>query len=132
MAVSHDQFRIVYFQGHPVYYANSLLKEYKREVTNFFSGKRQSYPPHPEHYFGAKATAIADNYQRTAVTYQRQGQPIPPFPEKQIGRHLDNTWRDTSKAIVHNWLGLVYELTDIERGVPFLTGVNPDDPLGLF
>jgi len=131
MAVSHDQFRIVYFQGHPEYYANSLLKEYKREVTSFFNGERQSYPPHPENYFGAEATAIADNYQQIAVTCRRQGQPLPPFPEKQIERHLDNTWRDTSNAIINNWLGLVYEFTDLERRVPFLTGVNPDDPLGL-
>ena len=31
-AVSEDGFRRVYFQGHPEYDANSLLKEYKREV----------------------------------------------------------------------------------------------------
>jgi homoserine O-succinyltransferase len=25
---------------------------------------------------------------------------------------LDNTWRDTAKGIVNNWLGMVYEHTD--------------------
>ena len=30
--MSDDGFRRVYFQGHPEYDANSLLKEYKREV----------------------------------------------------------------------------------------------------
>ena len=32
MAVSPDQFRNIYLQGHPEYHINSLLKEYKREV----------------------------------------------------------------------------------------------------
>ncbi len=129
MAVSHDQFRIVYFQGHPEYYTNSLLKEYKREVTRFLNAERQIYPTHPENYFGAEAAAIVNNYQQVAVTNLRQGQPPPPFPEKQIETHLDNTWRDTSKALLNNWLGLVYELTDIERRAPCLTGTKPNDPL---
>ena len=131
MAVSHDQFRIIYFQGHPEYYTNSLLKEYKREVTRFFNAERQGYPPHPQNYFGAEAAAIVDNYQQTAVTNLSRGQLPPPFPEKQVEMHLDNTWRDTSKALLNNWLGLVYELTDLERRAPFLKGINPDDPLGL-
>ena len=48
-AVSDDQFRRVYFQGHPEYDANSLLKEYKREVLRHFNGERD-LPPFPEHY----------------------------------------------------------------------------------
>ena len=44
---------------------------------------------------------------------------------------IDNTWTDTGKAVFSNWLGLVYRLTHVERGVPFMDGVDPDDPLGL-
>jgi len=40
LAVSEDLFRIVYFQGHPEYDINSLLKEYKREVKQFIVGDR--------------------------------------------------------------------------------------------
>ena len=42
---------------------------------------------------------------------------------------LDNTWRDTGKAIFNNWLGMVYRLTDVNRGVPFMAHVDPDDPM---
>ena len=131
MAVSPDQFRMVYFQGHPEYYTNSLLKEYKREVTRFFKGERQDYPPHPQHYFGDEAATIANNFQKTALLAQQQGKPLPMFPEEQIEQHLDNTWGDTSKALFNNWLGLVYQLTDLDRKVPFLPEINPEDPLGL-
>ena len=129
MAVSHDQFRIVYFQGHPEYYTNSLLKEYKREITRFFNAERQNYPSHPQNYFVEKAAAIASNYQQRAIDDHQRGKPLPPFPEKQIEDLLDNTWGDTSKAIINNWLGLVHKLTNLKRRIPFRPGVNPDDPL---
>ena len=64
MAVSPDQFRIVYLQGHPEYDVNSLLKEYKREVLRYINGDRKDYPPHPDNYFNEAAGKIADNYQK--------------------------------------------------------------------
>ena len=44
---------------------------------------------------------------------------------------VDNTWGDTGKAIVNNWLGLVYNLTALDRREQFMPGVDPADPLGL-
>ncbi len=131
MAVSPDQFRIVYFQGHPEYDQNSLLKEYKREVKRFIRGEREDYPPHVENYFAAEAAAIVDEYQHIVGAGLRRGTAIPPFPEKQIEPYLDNTWLDTGKSIVNNWLGLVYRLTNIDRKVCFIDGVDPNDPLGI-
>jgi len=131
MAVSPDQFRIVYLQGHPEYDRNSLLKEYKREVNLFLNGEREDYPPYPDNYFSPEAAIIADEYQQIVQTGLRQETPIPPFPEKQIEPYLDNTWRDTGKSIVNNWLGLVYQLTNVDRKIPFVPGVDPNDPLEL-
>ena len=131
MAVSPDQFRFVYFQGHPEYDYNSLLKEYKREVLRFINGERDDYPPHPEHYFPEAAAAIANEYQRIVLASRAAGTPIPPFPEGRLSRYLDNTWGDTGKSIFNNWLGLVYQLTALDRKQPFAPGVDPKDPLGL-
>ena len=131
MAVSPDQFRIVYLQGHPEYNYNSLLKEYKREVLRFINNERPDYPPYPEHYFSNEAALIADRYGRAVMTARHQRKPIPPFPEKELEQHLDNTWGDTGKAIFNNWLGLVYKLTDLDRKRPFAPNIDPRDPLGL-
>ena len=38
---------------------------------------------------------------------------------------------DTAKAIINNWLGLVYGLTNLDRKQQFMPGVDPDDPLSL-
>jgi len=55
----------------------------------------------------------------------------PDFPEDELIPHCDNTWGDTGKAIVNNWLGLVYQLTNLDRRQQFMPGVDPDDPLQL-
>ena len=44
---------------------------------------------------------------------------------------LDNTWTDTGKAMFNNWLGLVYQLTGVDRRTPLMPGLDPDNPLGL-
>jgi homoserine O-succinyltransferase len=131
MVVSSDLFRLVYFQGHPEYDFNSLLKEYKREVLRLMAGELDEYPPYPENYFSPEAVSIADSYKKTVLSCKKAGKPVPPFPEKEIEPHLDNTWGDTGKAIFNNWLGLVYKLTSLDRKRPFVKGINPDDPLQL-
>ncbi len=118
MAVSPDQFGIVYFQGHPEYDTNSLLKEYKREVRRYISGERQDYPPEPEGYFGAEASTIAEQHKQSVLAALKANHDAPAFPEAKLEPLLDNTWRDTSKSIVNNWLGLVYETTDFDRARP--------------
>lgn len=130
MAVSGDQFRRVYLQGHPEYDINSLLKEYKREVMRFLNDER-GRPPYPENYLSPVAEALADQYIEEALRAKRAGQPLPPFPEEHIRPYIDNTWGDTGKAVFNNWLGLVYQLTHLDRRIPFAEGVDPENPLGI-
>ena len=127
-AVSDDGFRRVYFQGHPEYDANSLLKEYKREVLRHFRGERDM-PPLPEHYVGPEAEALVQAYLDAAHEAHAAGRPLPDFPEAALGPYLDNTWRDTARAIFDNWLGLVYQLTNLDRRRPFMDGIDPARPL---
>jgi homoserine O-succinyltransferase len=114
-AVSPDQYSMIYFQGHPEYDTNSLLKEYKREVNRFIVGERDDYPLHPEGYFADTAAVIADRYRDAVCHALEQGSEVPAFPEAHLEPLLNNTWRDTGKSIINNWLGLVYEKTDFER-----------------
>jgi homoserine O-succinyltransferase len=130
-AVSPDGFRFLYFQGHPEYDANSLLKEYKREVGRVIHGERVDYPPYPQHYFVGGAERVLDAYREQVSGAQAAGKGAPRFPEEAIVPHLENTWTDTGKAIFNNWLGLVYQLTHVERKKPFMPEVDPRDPLGL-
>jgi homoserine O-succinyltransferase len=129
LATSPDGFRFVFFQGHPEYDTISLLKEYKREVMRFARGETDAYPPFVEHYFGERSQAILREYRRRLVAARERGDPVPGFPDALLTVGLDNTWRDTAHAVVGNWVGLVYQLTHSDRRVPFMDGVDPDDPL---
>lgn len=132
LAVSEDGFRTVFFQGHPEYDTISLLKEFKREINAFISGNRQDFPPFPENYFRSRCKAIIDEYREELMDCIHEGKDLPEFPESLLAKTLDNTWHDTAVSIVDNWIGLVYRLTNQDRRQPFMDGVDPDNPLGLF
>jgi homoserine O-succinyltransferase len=131
LAVSTDGFRVVYFQGHPEYDTVSLLKEYKREVQRFAAGERSTYPPFPENHFKPREQAILNEYRQRLLAARATGDPVPEFPEQLVARRIDNTWHDAAEGIVGNWIGLVYQLTHARRNLPFMDGVDPDNPLGL-
>jgi len=131
LAVSPDQFRIVYFQGHPEYDTVSLLKEYKREVMRFLHDELDSAPAYPEHFFQDEAIEIAEQFLQRAAAAKTAGDSLPGFPDQELASLVDNTWGDTGKAIINNWLGLVYRLTNLDRHLQFMPGVDPRNPLRL-
>ena len=131
LAVSPDMFRKVYFQGHPEYDGVSLLKEYKREVFRYLNDERNDEPRFPENYFPEDADKIASEHLEHAIQAKASADALPEFPEAELRDIVDNTWGDTGKAIVNNWLGLVYQLTNLDRRQQFMDGVDPDDPLKL-
>ncbi|NOQ16362.1 MAG: homoserine O-succinyltransferase [Methyloprofundus sp.] len=131
LAVSPDGFRAVLFQGHPEYDAISLMKEYKREVLRFLNKETKDYPPLPDHYFSTEARAIFNDYKEAVLTAFAKNISPPSFPEENILELLDNTWRDTAKAVFNNWLGKVYQITNQDRRLPFMAGVDSNNPLGL-
>ncbi len=131
LAVSPDRFRTIYFQGHPEYQAVSLLMEYKREVFRFIDNELKPPPPYPEHYFTDEAIGIAESFISAYRTAIENNDEMPEFPERELEQQVHNTWGDTGKAMVNNWLGLVYQLTSHDRKRQFMPGVDPDDPLEL-
>lgn len=124
MAVSPDMARVVYFQGHPEYDRNSLLKEYKREVRRFQDGELSEMPPVPGRYFPDSALQLIEDARLADNEFSAE-------LELALEAHVDNTWGDTAKAIVNNWLGIVYQLTNLDRKQQFMPGVDPDNPLGI-
>ncbi len=125
LAVSADGLRTVFFQGHPEYDTVSLLKEYKRDLLLAAAGKLD-WPPFPQRYFDRRAQALLTEYGHRV----KAGETLE-FPEALLLPHLDNTWHDTAEAVLGNWIGCVYQVTHAERGLPFMPGVDPGNPLNL-
>ena len=125
LAVSPDQFRVVYFQGHPEYDFNSLFKEFKREVVRYSRGERNDMPPYPQHYFDEESRTDIEQFVREIASNGTSNRAL----EKRIEARLANTWGDTAKSIFNNWLGWVYQLTSHARTGRFMESVDPEDPL---
>ncbi len=130
LASSPDWIRVIYMQGHPEYDANSLLKEFRREVRRYVQGERSDPPPLPENYFSNEATKKALHTLDCAERARSSGKSFDDRLESELEGMLDNTWNDTAKAVFNNWLGVVYSLTSLDRKLPFMPGVDPEDPLG--
>lgn len=126
MSVSADGFRNICFQGHPEYDTTSLLKEYKREIALFKNGGAKNYPPTPTNYFGSKAQAILEDIKARTLN----GENVE-FPEKELEPLLENTWTDSARSIVANWIGHVYQTTNVDRQKQFMNGIAPNNPLGI-
>jgi homoserine O-succinyltransferase len=131
LAVSEDGLRVVFLQGHPEYDTISLLKEYKREVMHYAKGGRDDYPPFPGNYLQQQELAILDDYQLQLNGAIQCGAQLPEFPETLIAHCIDNTWRDTARAVVGNWMGAIYQVTHSDRSALFMAGIDPLDPLEL-
>lgn len=117
-AVSGDDLRRVYWQGHPEYDVNSLLKEYKREVLRHFNGERD-LPVFPEHYISEDAASRLTDYIGQARRAHEAGAVLPDFPEAAVAPRLKNTWAAAGQVFMDNWLDLVLQLT-----------TNPDFTMG--
>lgn len=131
LGTSPDGFRFIFFQGHPEYDSVSLLKEYKREVNRFIKGERNEYPNYPENYFNEAATQLFEDFKQDVVNATDNYGKLREFPEAEAIPLMDNTWTDTGKAIFNEWLGLVYQLTNRDRRLLFMDGIDAEDPLGL-
>lgn len=127
LATSPDGFRTLFLQGHPEYDMYSLLKEYKREVFNYVDGKRSDYPDPPANYLSEDGLAIIAAHKQAVLNGEKKHE----FPEDEIAATLDNTWTDSARSLLATWIGLVYQVTNVDRKKQFMDGVDPDDPLGL-
>lgn len=126
LATSKDGFRQVFCQGHPEYDTASLLKEYKREVSRYLEGDRVDYPPIPSGYVSPEFEEILSVFREQLLAKTTT---LAEFPDEVLLQYVDNTWRDTAKAIFSNWLGLVYRVTNVDRQQQFMDGIDPSSPI---
>jgi homoserine O-succinyltransferase len=95
--------RFVFFQGHPEYDVDSLMREYRRDVGRYLSGQRDIYPDVPENYFDDKTLERMLAFRRLAEA-DREKVASTDFPQADIRAGLEAQLRVTSSAIYRNWL----------------------------
>ena len=108
VAVSQNPLEFLFLQGHPEYDANSLLKEFKREVQRYSDDVIPEFPRVPEHSFGDDAIEIIAQFRAAMIGAQARGGPLPGFPEQRLEAGLQNVWRTTGHQLFGNVLELVH------------------------
>ncbi len=96
----------LHFQGHPEYGAQTLLKEYRRDVKRFLRGERETYPSMPSGYFDVTAAKLLTDFRDTALS-DRKEEVMESFPEAAVVGDLKSTWRSSAISIYRNWLQYV-------------------------
>jgi len=93
----------VHFQGHPEYGAETLLKEYRRDIRRYLRKERETYPTMPSGYFNAVVTELLTNFQDVLLADRRE-ELMDGFPEAALAGKLQRTWHSSATAIYRNWL----------------------------
>ena len=109
VAVSRTPVEFLFLQGHPEYDANSLLKEFKREVRRFNDGLIPEFPRVPAHCFGADALETVAALRVASVDAKTNGGSVPCFPEAQLEGGVRNVWRTSGGQLFDNLLRLIHE-----------------------
>ena len=98
----------IFFQGHPEYDHDSLLKEYKRDLRRYFCGTRDEFPVAPESYFGKETTLNLAQMRQQALQSPRHA--------RADGKMLDQIlaiastgvapvrWNHVATGICANWM----------------------------
>jgi len=92
----------VHFQGHPEYGADTLLKEYRRDIRRFLHRERETYPSMPKGYFDEASALLLRTFQQS-VESERREESMESFPEAALVGRLHRTWHSSATAIYANW-----------------------------
>jgi homoserine O-succinyltransferase len=96
----------VFLQGHPEYDADSLLREYHRDIGRYLRGERDEYPQMPQGYFTAEVAAAMNAFRERALA-QRHIDTLAEFPAVDLTGSSSRPWRPQAVRIYANWLTLL-------------------------
>ena len=94
----------LFFQGHPEYDADSIAREYRRDIARYLRGEQPNYPGQPDHYFD-DATGAALEAIRALALADRKAVGLRDLP-RSLGLRpgLQESWQATVVPVFANWL----------------------------
>jgi homoserine O-succinyltransferase len=118
--IKHRNSLFVFFQGHPEYARDSLLREYRRDAGRFLAGERNDFPEIPSGYFDLDAIASLTEFREHALS-NRNADLIARFPTASVEAKHSYTRREQAVRIYSNWIEYLaktkYRAANHDRGV---------------
>jgi homoserine O-succinyltransferase/O-acetyltransferase len=93
----------VFFQGHPEYESDTLLREYRRDIGRYFKGEIPKYPLMPQSYFDRNTVDALKALQLRTIS-ERGEELLPEMTAAFSNASIENTWQSSGASIYSNWL----------------------------
>lgn len=108
----------LHFQGHPEYGAETLLKEYRRDIRRFINRERETYPTMPRGYFDPTGEKLLSEFCEMALANPREGL-MDGFPDRELAARLHKCWHSSATAIYREWLDYLRSMrADVSKVSP--------------
>jgi homoserine O-succinyltransferase len=108
--------QFVFLQGHPEYDANSLAREYRRDIDRYLRGASERKPVRPSGYFGAEAEAQLGAIECGAHEDRCRTQ-IKDISIIEALAPAEPSWRGEAIVFYRSWLEMIAN-TDLRTGAP--------------
>jgi homoserine O-succinyltransferase len=118
MFAKHRKSLLVCFQGHPEYAADTLLREYRRDIRRFLKGENKIYPAMPEAYFTEETSSRLMAFRERVLAGAKEEIMLAEFPPD-IAAPAGPSWQESAVQIYRNWLASISE----QKAHPSRTGV---------
>jgi homoserine O-succinyltransferase len=93
----------LFFQGHPEYESDTLLREYRRDIGRYFKGETARYPSMPVSYFDRNTVNELTTLEERAIR-GRNGELLMEISNTLGMRTIENTWSASATSMYRNWL----------------------------
>jgi homoserine O-succinyltransferase/O-acetyltransferase len=109
----------LFFQGHPEYEAETLFREYRRDIGRFLRRERESYPEIPCGYLDEATVDLLDAFRARALMDRREDL-MSAFPASHVTQNLPSRWQAQAVRTYRNWLSYVvaHKASRTEAGRP--------------
>jgi homoserine O-succinyltransferase len=114
--------QFVFLQGHPEYDANSLAREYRRDMDRYLRGETERKPARPRGYFGAGAEAELDAMERS-VHEDRCAMQIEETSIIDARAPAEARWREAAIAFYRSWIEMIAN-ANIRTRAPLNAGID--------
>jgi homoserine O-succinyltransferase/O-acetyltransferase len=101
--IKHQKKLFLFFQGHPEYESDTLLREYRRDVGRYFRGETAFYPSMPQGYFDRDIAAALTLLREKAIRGEG-GELFPEVSAALAEAKIENSWHASATNIYRNWL----------------------------
>jgi homoserine O-succinyltransferase len=112
--IKQENSLFVFFQGHPEYGSDTLLREYRRDVGRYLRNDAKTYPPVPRGYFDGESEEALSSLREKASSL-RSDEVLAGVATVLEKIQIENTWQPTAVRIYRNWLKYICACKEASR-----------------